>query len=302
MSGFQVLKPGALALLQDLGRRGYQHLGLTTGGALDERAARWANRLLDNDQNAALLEISLGRLELLAGLDTRVALAGADLGFEINGKPCQPWQSYSVRAGDHLRFGYARSGLRAYLAVAGGFTGRCRFGSRATVVREGMGRALAAGDRLECLPDQSPGALLRRVPPRYCTSGESGDALRVLRCYQYQEFGEAERRRFFDEGYRISSDSDRMGIRLAGPALGWSQGGILSQGIALGAVQVPPDGQPIVLLNDRQTIGGYPVLGTLLPLDLFRLAQMRPGTEVHFEAIDVEEASALMRTFYDFFG
>ncbi|NVK43022.1 MAG: biotin-dependent carboxyltransferase [Oceanospirillaceae bacterium] len=300
MTGFEVIKPGALTLLQDLGRRGYQHLGLTTGGPLDERAARWANRLLDNEQNAPLLEISLGRLELLAGLDTRIALTGADLGLEINGRPCGPWQSYRINAGDHLRFGYARRGLRAYLAVAGGFAGPCSFGSHATVVREGIGRPLVAGDRLECAVDRVPSTQLRCVPPRFREPEDR--PLRILPCYQFHDFAGAERQVFFSEPYRISADSDRMGVRLEGPALSWERGGILSQGIALGAVQVPPDGRPILLLNDRQTIGGYPILGTLLPLDLYRLAQMRPGTELQFAPVEIDEAAALMRTFYDFFG
>lgn len=305
MTGFEVIKPGVLTLIQDLGRRGYQHLGVTTGGVLDERSARWANRLLDNAPQAPLLEICLGRLVLLSRAETQVALTGADLGLELNGHPCPPWRSFRVRPGDRLEFGYAREGLRAYLAVAGGFQLTPAFGSCSTVVREGIGgldgAPLAAGDMLPCASGLAGLPLVRLVPP--CYRGETGGLpLRVLPGYQFDAFSDRARRRFFGESYRVGNDSDRMGVRLEGPALHYDGGTILSQGIALGAIQVPPDGQPIVLLNDRQTIGGYPILGALLPLDLFRLAQARPGTPVRFAPIDIDEATALMREFYDFFG
>lgn len=305
MRGFDVIRPGTLALVQDLGRRGFAHLGLTTGGALDERAARWANRLLDNAPEAPLLEISLGRLVLESRVETLVALTGADLGLEINGCACPPWQSYRVHPGDRLEFGYARTGLRGYLAVVGGFQVTPVFGSCSTVVREGVGglegTALAAGDFLPCRSGLAGLPLLRQVPPRYLDDRDEAP-LRVLPGYQFDDFSEPSRRCFFAEVYKVRSDSDRMGVRLEGPALHFAGAPILSQGIALGAIQVPPDGQPIILLNDRQTIGGYPILGSLLPLDLYRLGQIRPGGALRFVPVDIDEATALMREFYDFFN
>ncbi len=308
MIGFQVLKPGALTLVQDLGRRGYQHLGLTTGGVVDEKAARWASRLLGNASGAPLLEISLGGLVLQACVATRIALTGADLGLRINGAQCPPWQTYRVESGDRLEFGFGRHGLRGYLAVAGGFTLTPSFGSCSTVVREGVGglggRALEAGDLLPCeaLAETYRSSPLRRVPPRYVPDYRAERPLRLVSGYQYEGFSARTLALFFGQSYRVGADSDRMGVRLTGPALDYDGATILSQGIAFGAVQVPTDGQPIVLLNDRQTIGGYPVLGALLPLDAFRLGQMHPGRKVRFTQLSLDSATAIMREYYEFFG
>jgi biotin-dependent carboxylase-like uncharacterized protein len=308
MKGFDVLKPGTLTLIQDLGRRGFQHLGLTCGGSLDDKAARWANRLLANAVSAALLEISLGGLVLRCGVSSRIALTGADLGLRINGTRCPAWRSYRVMPGDRLEFGYARTGLRGYLAVAGGFVLDPSFGSCSTVVREAVGGlnggALVAGDRLPCrsLDATALRQPLTAVPAKYISDYAAQRPLRVLPGYQYEQFSAQAQQCFFGEPYRVGVDSDRMGVRLSGPALAYEGPAVMSQGIAYGAIQVPADGQPIVLLNDRQTLGGYPVLGALLPLDAFLLGQMPPGRELRFEPITLDAATALMQVYYGFFG
>lgn len=292
-TGLVVIKPGMLTLLQDLGRFGYQHLGLTTGGAADEQAFLWANKLLDNPPNSPALEITLGGLILEVQKSTRVALTGADLQASCNGVALANWQTHNVKTGDRLQFGFPRSGVRAYLAVAGGFVISPTFGSVATVVRErmggldGRGRPLQEGDCLPCAAVECK--MLRRVPPRFIPDYTGPLTVRVMEGQQRALFDDAEVSRFYASEYRVSTHSDRMGVRLDGPRLHPTVGGIVSEGIPFGAIQVPPSGQPIILLKDRQTIGGYPKLGTVHPLDAFALAQRQPGQPVRFTPASWEE-------------
>ncbi|UZJ43300.1 biotin-dependent carboxyltransferase family protein [Marinimicrobium sp. C6131] len=299
ISGLTVIKPGMLTLLQDLGRFGYQHLGLTPGGAADERAFLWANKLLDNSPNSPALEITLGGLILEVQKSTRIALTGADLQASCNGVALANWQTHSVEVGDRLQFGFPRSGVRAYLAVAGGFVISPTFGSVATVVREqmggidGRGRPLQEGDCLPCAAGER--RMLRRVPPRFIPDYTKPLTVRVLEDQQRTLFDDAEMNRFYASEYRVSTHSDRMGVRLAGPTLHPTVGGIVSEGIPFGAIQVPPSGQPIILLKDRQTIGGYPKLGTAHPLDAFALAQRQPGQPVRFTPASWEGSQDYVR-------
>lgn len=295
----RVIKPGILALPQDGGRRGVMHTGLTQGGPLDLHAWAWANRLLDNPWGAGTLEIHYGGLELEAEDDLWLALTGADLGARIDDTPLTPWQSFLLRRGQRLRFGTPQHGVRAYLAVAGGFVM-----DGPTVPREGLGglhgdgRPLAIGDRLPCIP-----GLTRRprtVPSRFRPDDSAFLPLRLIPGAQFGTFGTEARARLFGKPWRLSPRSDRMGARLEGEPIAAPRG-LISEGIALGAVQVPPDGQPIILLNDRQTLGGYPKLGAIHPLDLAALAQRLPGTELRLRPCTLQEAQAEMRDWLRFF-
>lgn len=305
--GFTVIKAGALSLLQDRGRFGYQSLGLTSGGAMDEHAACWANHLLKNHPDDALLEITFGNVELEAQLTGLVAVTGASCGFSINGEDRENWSVHEVCPGDRLHFGWMREGTRTYLAVVGGFQVAPEFGSVSTVVRESVGgiagRAVAVGDLLMYSEADSTDLQHTSVPFRFRPDyNPSALHLRVIAGYQYAAFSEDERDRFFSSIYKVRPESDRMGYRLSGPSVEPALRGIYSEGIAFGAVQIPADGQPIILMKDRQTIGGYPKIGTVLPLDLFHLSQCRAGTEVIFKLIELDEAQSLMRDFYRFFG
>ncbi|MFM1570609.1 MAG: glutamate cyclase domain-containing protein, partial [Porticoccaceae bacterium] len=197
--------------------------------------------------------------------------------------------------------GYAKIGIRCYLAVAGGFDIETTFGSCSTVTREsvgglaGDGSPLSNGDLIPCgetlvhPPFFSP----VQAQPHHLTTAPESTRLRVLLGYQQDCFTEQQKKQFFHGQYRISERNDRMGFRLLGPEIKPSIGGILSEGICQGAIQVPPDGQPIVLLNDRQTIGGYPKIGSVLSLDLDKLAQLGPESIVYFEEISIEQAHNL---------
>jgi 5-oxoprolinase (ATP-hydrolysing) subunit C len=306
MRGLSVIKPGILTLVQDLGRFGYQHLGLTTGGAADEQAHLWANRLLGNPGGNATLEICYGGLQLEAHVTTRIAITGADLQPRVNGQAIRTWQSHNLVAGDHLDFGHPTSGVRGYLAVQGGFQIEPSFGSVSTVQREGIGglkgqgAALKAGDCLPCSAAM-PESLLR-VPSRFIPDYRQPLIIRIIEGHQSALFHNDDWQNFYSAEYRLSHQSDRMGARLEGPALTPTANGIVSEGINFGAIQVPPDGQPIILLKDRQTIGGYPKLGTAYTRDLFLLSQRQPGAILRFAPGSLDEAQESLRQFYDFFG
>lgn len=292
----EVIEPGVMTQVQDAGRYGFQHLGVTTGGPLDEHAFHWANRLLDNPVGAAALEVTYGLLKLRALAPAAVALTGADLGATLNGAPVAPWRSYALAEGDRLEFATPVKGLRAYLAVAGGVDTPARLGSRATVTREGLGgldghgAKLAAGDRLPC--DRATAAVDARVPDWAIPDYDAPLCVGLMLGYQHRDFDDRELARLFAGDYRVSPHIDRMGYRLSGPAVRCRRDGIVSEGIAYGAVQIPADGQPIVLLRDRQTIGGYPKVGCLSALDAGQLAQRGPGAPIRFRPVDVAEAEA----------
>ncbi|MCV6625125.1 MAG: biotin-dependent carboxyltransferase family protein [Cellvibrionaceae bacterium] len=297
MSSLNVIAPGILSLLTDAGRLGQQQIGLTNGGPLDPFAFEWANRLCHNPSNTTAIEVTIGGLVLSAAADTQIALTGAELPLSVNGQAQPMWQTINIAAGDKIQLGYAgENGSRAYLAIAGGFAIAPQFGSTATVVREGIGgldgRALQKGDKLP-IGTQTPGKLLR-LPPQARPHYAKAVNLRVVVGYQQQYFSAAAKARFFHSEYQVSERCDRMGYRLEGPSVSATIDGILSEGICLGAIQVPADGQPIVLLNDRQTIGGYPKLGSVLSLDIPALAQLGPGGKVRFSEIDIDSAHHLL--------
>lgn len=284
-----------LCQLQDAGRFGVRHLGVTQGGALDWVSARWANWLLDNPADAAVVEITLGGFAVVAEADCRLALAGADLDARVDGEALQPWRSFTLRQGQRLQFSQPLQGARAYLAAPGGFAAPSVLGSCATVVREGLGgpdgagRALAKGDELRFDGDSTG----RDPVPEALRPHLDGEAcLDLVMGAQLGEFSGQSLFDVFNSAWALDSRGDRMGIRLTGPVLRCQGRPMISEGIPLGAVQVPPDGQPIVLLNDRQTIGGYPRLGAVTPLALARLAQCLPGERVRFRAVVQELAWA----------
>ena len=283
----EVIQPGILSLLQDRGRFGRHRIGLTNGGPLDPHAFAWCNRLLDNDPNATVVEVSFGGARFRSRVDTFVCVTGATMPLRINNRELPRWAVHPVAAGDEISLDFADSGCRAYLGVADGFSVAPSFGSTATVMREAIGGLcgdkLRAGDLLTCaaVAQRKRHYLHPASQPRY----QDRVTVRVIPGYQQARFSRLQQRRFFSHAYTVSERSDRMGYRLEGPAIHCDIDGILSEGICAGAVQIPADGQPIVLLNDRQTIGGYPKIGSALSLDTARLAQLRPGGIVHFAPV-----------------
>lgn len=305
-TGLKVIKPGLLTLVQDLGRFAFQHIGLSTGGAADEQAFLWANHLLDNAPNCPALEICFGGLQLEAQAQTTFAITGADMQVTLNEQLINNWQSHCLNPGDILNFGHAKSGLRSYLAVVDGFQVPPSFGSVATVMREkmggidGEGRPLKNDDFLPC-SENTPG-IKTRVPSIFIPDYQQPLIANVIACEPCEHVTELEQEKLYHTTYRLSSQSNSMGIKLQGEPIIPHVQGIVSEGIAYGTIQIPKDGQPIILLKDRQTIGGYPKLGTVFAMDAFLLAQQQAQTEIRFAPMALKDAQQKMRNFYRFFG
>jgi len=297
--GFIVETPGILSLIQDAGRYGAFNLGLTNGGPADSLAFYWANRLCGNPLNTTAVEISLGGLQLIAQVDCVIAVTGAPMPLTLNGQPKALWKNIFVKAGDTISIGFSTQGVRCYLAVVGGFDIKPTFSSTSTVCRESVGGInggkLIKNDVLPCQAALKPEHKLKKMmlpedeQPRY--SNEV--VLHTVLSYQHQYFSNIEKRLFFSTEYTVSQYWDRMGYRLQGHAINADIKGILSEGICYGAIQLPADGQPIVLLNDRQTIGGYPKIGSVISQDCAKLSQLRQGDKVRFEPISLSQADNL---------
>ena len=303
--GFRVTRAGPLALLQDAGRFGVRHLGVTQGGPADLHAWAWANRPAGNEWGRPVLEITFGGLELRAECDLTISVAGADLSARHNDQPLPLWRSVKVGKGEKIKFGTPVKGLRAYLAVAGGFSAEPVLGSVACVAREqlggfnGQGQRLAEGDELSVTtPSRNSSASIQTEAPQQEQPDYAAPAiLDLLPGAQIADFTGRSLFDAFNAEWRVDDRADRMGVRLTGPPLHCRIASMISEGISLGAVQVPSDGQPIALLNDRQTIGGYPRLGNLTPLAASRLAQCQPGQSVRLRAVGAEIALQKHRQF-----
>jgi antagonist of KipI len=302
MKAFEVLHPGVHTTIQDLGRPGFMKYGTPASGVADRFSARVANLLVGNTPGAALLEITLFRLELLALNDVAIAVTGGNLSPMVNGNPLPMWQTYFVKKGDRVAFRARKQGFRSYLAVQGGFSGQSFLGSRSVFVRGLMGSLLKAGEILETesagLKPTSPKSLAKDMIPPF----PSNDFLPVTLGPQEDRFTPKGIETFLSSEYRVSPQSDRMGYRLQGPAIEHSQGAdIISEPIARGAIQVPGDGLPILLLWDAQVSGGYTKIANVISADLDRVAQVMPGESLRFQAVALEEAHELLRKEWAYF-
>lgn len=300
--GMTVVRAGLLTTVQDLGRTGFQQYGVPAGGAMDPFALQVANLLVGNAPQAAGLEMTIQGATLAFEREAVVAVCGAAMPLWVNDRPVPLWTSVALEPGDVLRCGRATRGSRAYLAVAGGIDVPAVLGSRATYLRGRLGglegRALRAGDRLAFHPPSLPLELLkgRSLPWRYRPEYAERVTVRFLPGPQASAFTDEAWRRFETEEYTVTPDSDRMGYRLRGPVLQHREGAdILSEAIPRGAVQVPGDGQPIVMMADRQPTGGYPKIAVVIAADLPLMAQLKPGEQVRFQRTTLAEAHRLWR-------
>lgn len=295
----RILIPGALTTVQDLGRWGYQSAGIGTSGVMDEDAYEKANYLVGNEHKEAVLETTLfgGTMEVTE--DAVIAATGAHMPLQKNGEEMPMNRPVEAKAGDVITLGMAADGCRTYLAFAGGIDVPVVLGSRSTNLKCKMGgyegRPLKAGDEL---PIGEGGKPYEAVKNRTVEDGSypSQITVRVIEGPQGEYFTEAGKRTFYQETYTISDQSDRMGYRMDGPAVE-SVGGtdIISDGIALGSIQISSSGQPMVLLADRQTTGGYAKIAVVCSFDIPKLVQGRPGDQVRFERITTEEAQRINR-------
>ncbi len=298
---FEVVQPGPLTTIQDLGRYGYQGYGVPVSGALDDYALRVANLLVGNGERAACLEITLMGLKLRLLRGTVLAVTGADLSPRLNDEPLPMWQTVGAKPGDILSFGWPREGCRSYLAVAGGIGVPVVMKSRSTYVKSAIGgyqgRPLRVGDLVASagMPAEVPktGTALPAIP-HYRDRNE----IRVILGPQDDYFTLGGIAAFLNSEYVVSPYADRTGYRLNGPPIEHALGAdIISDGIPLGAIQVPADGQPIVLLADRLTTGGYPKIATVITVDIAKLAQAKPGDRVRFRRVTLEDAHHCLKEY-----
>jgi antagonist of KipI len=314
MSEIHVLAPGLLTTVQDLGREGFGPMGVSPSGAADSIALRIGNRLVGNAEGAAGLEMTLLGGTFLFPQGAVVALTGSDFGATLDGAPVVLWSSFEGKPGQTLKMGPTRTGARCYLCVRGGIEVKPFLGSASTHLLSGLGghegRALRKGDVLKI--GAASGTLRKRmVAEDALKSSSPRKVLSVTPGPQSDWFPEAAQKLFYASTYRVAEESNRMGLRLEGPAIrggahedasrkapgdasGRVRGEMVSEGVALGAVQIAAGGLPIILFVEQQTTGGYPKIANVISADLHSLGQLRPRDEIQFERVDWETARSLL--------
>ena len=298
-------RPGPFCTIQDLGRRTGRRAGLAPGGAMDQRAYLWANRLLGNEPAAPALEITLGGFALRFAVATVVAITGEGCAATLDGIEAGGWRTVRARAGQQLRLGYGSTGMRTYIAFPGGLDVTAAFGSASAVVRDGLpgllGRCISPGEPLRWhAPDYW--CPVRRLPDELIPPITDSLAAPLTTGYEWLDFSSADRRRVFDATWTVDPASDRTATRLAGPALTTGPRVLDSTPLVDGTVQVTGDGLPLVFMRDRPTIGGYAKLGSVDPIALDALAQARPGTPVRFVRAEPHTLRGALARRESFFG
>jgi 5-oxoprolinase (ATP-hydrolysing) subunit C len=308
----EVIRAGPLTSIQDLGRRGYRHVGIGSAGALDPLALRIANCLVHNSTEAAGIEVTAGPTQFCFCQEACFALAGADYAATLGEKPLRPWWRYQARRGQILTFKMPHQGMRAYLAIFGGIDVPIVLGSRSTHLSAGTGgfsgRALRSGDLLsigattnlfhlfaETSIGIRPPEFYQREQPQAPPTSLPPIEIRALSAPEYDFFSLRAQTLFWQSHWVLTPQSNRMGFRLAGPVISCVKKiELLSHGIIPGIIQVPPSGQPIVLMADAQTTGGYPRIGVVITADLPKLAQVPLGGLLQFVSVSYHEAKAAL--------
>ncbi|WP_033706999.1 5-oxoprolinase subunit C family protein [Bacillus mycoides] len=307
----EILHAGMFTTVQDLGRFHYQQYGVPVGGAMDKNALRMINMLVGNEENEAGLEITIMGPKLLIKKTTLLAIGGADMEPLLNGERIPLWRPILAEEGSMLCLGKAKSGCRAYVTFTGGINIDHTMGSKSTYIRAALGgiegRMLKKGDYFQIgtgaevasrfiqnLQEEerikTKWAICNNALPKY----KKQPILRVITDFEYDQFTEESIKSFFSNEYKVSNYADRMGYRLDGDVLNRAEEiEILSSPVTFGTIQVPNGGQPIILMADRQTTGGYPRIGNIISVDLPLLAQLKPGDYVTFEKITMEDAAQL---------
>jgi len=322
MSAIEVLAPGLLTTVQDLGREGFGPLGVSPSGAADPVSLRIGNRLVGNTEGAPGLEMTLLGGAFRFQEACVAALTGSDFGATLDGDALPPWRSFEVKPGQTLRLGPTRSGARCYLCVQGGIEVKPFLGSASTHLLSGLGghegRALRKGDVLRV--GEAPGGTgipayppptgrshasnrQRKVAPKALALLAPRKVLRVTRGPQSNWFSKAAQKAFYANAYRVTEEANRMGLRLDGPSIpggahgdahGKALAEMISEGVSLGAIQIATGGLPIILFVEMQTTGGYAKIANVISADLHSLGQLRPHDEIRFELVSFATARKLL--------
>jgi len=302
-NSFDVVQPGPMTLIQDRGRYGFQQLGVSVGGAVDIDSLDLGNKLVGNEQSAAVLEILLGGLDIEFARRTIFALTGANANATLDGVPLAVNISYVAHAKSRLVLGMVNGGLRAYLAIDGGVNSPEILGSRSTHIASKIGgvegRSLAVDDVLnigDSISSNASGLVLPEYKPESSSTDPQNLTVRVVLGPQDDEFSKIGVDAFLNSTYTVTDQSNRQGLRLDGPEIESKSGryDIVSDAVVNGSIQIPGDAKPIILLADRQTTGGYAKIATVATVDLPKLGQASPGARINFSAISVEESQKLL--------
>lgn len=299
-----VQRTGFLTSVQDPGRTGFRQFGVSTSGALDSFALRVGNLLVGNDEDAAGLEITLGGLQVRFEDERIVAWCGGEFDVQVGSRALPAGHVAHLQAGNELKFGRAHSGCRCWLAISGGIDVPVVLCSRSTDLRANFGgfegRALRDGDVLSLRiwpgsPPPATGISSWAGPHDWVSPTKRYPVLRFIRGVDWDRFNASALQRFTGEAFAVSSDSDRMGVRLDGPELKRKdEADLISEAVSPGTIQVPPGGKPILLLGDCQTIGGYPKIAHVITVDLGAAAQLRAGDSVRFSEVSLQDAHTLL--------
>lgn len=301
MNSIKILTHGFLTTIQDSGRKGYQQYGVPVSGVMDNFAQQLANILVGNPRTEAVIEITMLGPQIQFNCDTAFAITGANISPSINGINISNNKTFFAKAGDILAFSALITGSRAYLAVAGGFLISQVMGSQATYLPGGFGgfhgRKLEAGDEVTLNTEKGRSPLgANELNHDLILEYKKVTEIRVIMGIDQERFEEEGLNTFLNSQYTLSNQYDRMGYRFEGPSIKHKNGAdIISSGINFGAIQVPGHGQPIIMMADRQTTGGYTIIANVISVDLPYLAQLKPGDKLSFKAVTVEEAQELLR-------
>ena len=301
MNILEVLRSGPLSTIQDLGRPGYSRYGVPPSGAMDPFALETGNILVGNSRVTAGLEMTMVGIKAIFLLHTIIAITGGAGNFTLNGQTISCWRCLLVEPGDVLDIGLITKGCRTYLTIAGGITVSDVLGSKSTYLPAHFGgwqgRPLKRGDLLPGFP-LPEGRTFRTTNLAYTKIPDYSEhcTIRVILSPDHELFSAETLEMFYAHSYEVSTQSNRMGYRLQGPSLKSKQtGNLLSAAVVTGAIQVPPDGQPIILAADHQTTGGYPILGVIARVDFPKVAQLGVGKKLSFQGISLEDAQSLLR-------
>ncbi|GAD80085.1 biotin-dependent carboxyltransferase family protein [Vibrio ezurae] len=304
-----ILKTGPLSSIQDGGRFGFTHLGITQGGVADEYAYHWANTLLNNPFGSAVIEVTLGGFEAVFEQDTYIAITGAVSPILLDNVVTASWQTLKVKKGQHLIIPTPRDGLRHYIALPGGVAAPLHLASTATVTKECLGGLRRDGSILQArdvIQSRLHHLTLDHnlaVSPSYVPKLKHSSivTLNVILGSQYQTFSKEALQRLFCSTFQVDKQSNKMGYQLKGQCISSPDRHLISEGISIGAIQIPPNGQPIIMLCERQTIGGYPKVGNIARMDIGKLAQLKPGAKVKFVKSNVDKCTEQYQAWMRFF-
>lgn len=297
MNTIKVINPGVLTTIQDCGRIGFQQYGIPISGAMDLLSLQLANILVDNDKNEACLEMTMVGPTIEFNFNTSIAITGADMMPQINGNSVRMYETIYIKSGDVLKFSTAKSGFRSYLSVQGGFDIPKVIGSKSTYIRGKIGgyegRKLKNEDEIK-INKISKLASKRKIPYHMISEYKQKEIIRVILGPEEESFSKLGLKTFLNSEYEISNQFDRMGYKLNGPKIDHkTKPDIISTGITLGTIQVSGNGQPMVMLSDKQTTGGYTRIANVITIDIQKFGQLKSGNKIKFEKIELKKAQKL---------